>query len=79
MDTFMEFTLQLKQQDIPQLAYFVQKNNQMPTFGTLVTSFIPGLNCAQLHLMCEHIDGIHDVKDQEGFEVMLASETFQKV
>ncbi len=79
VDTFMEFTVQLKQRDIPRLAYFVQKNNQMPTFGTLVTSFIPGIKCAKLHLMCEHIDGIHDVKDQEGFEVMLASETFQKV
>jgi hypothetical protein len=38
----------------------------MPTLGTLVTSLIHGLKCAQLHLMCEHIDGIHDVKDQEG-------------
>ncbi len=27
----------------------------------------------------EHVDGIHDMKDQEEFEVMLASETFQKV
>jgi hypothetical protein len=79
VDIFMEFTVQLKQRNIPRLVYFVQKNNQMPTFGTLVTSFIPGLKCAQLHLMCEHIDGIHDVKNQEGFEVMLANETFQKV
>ncbi len=78
VDALMEFIVQLKQWDIPQLAYFVQKNNQMPTLRTLVTSFIPWFKCAQLYLMCELNDGIHDVKDQKGFEVMLASETFQK-
>jgi hypothetical protein len=47
VDTLMEFIVQLKQWDIPQLAYFVQKNNQMPTtLGILVTSLIPGLKCA---------------------------------
>ncbi len=36
----------------------------MMLFGKLVTCFIPGLDNAQLHLMCEHIDEIHDVKGQ---------------
>jgi hypothetical protein len=79
VDTLMEFNVQLQQRNIPRLAYFVQKKNMMQSCKTLVTSFVPGLECAQLHLMCEHIDGIHVVKDQEGFEVMLGSETFQKV
>jgi hypothetical protein len=35
----MAFIVQLKQWNIQQLAYFVQKNNQMPTLGTLVTLF----------------------------------------
>jgi hypothetical protein len=79
VDSLMEFNVQLQQRNIPRLAYFVQKKNMMQSCKTLVTSFVPGLECAQLHLMCEHIDGIHVVKDQEGFEVMLGSETFQKV
>ncbi len=49
VDTLMEFIVQLKQWDIPQLAYFVQKNNQMPTLETLVTSFILRLKCYLPH------------------------------
>jgi hypothetical protein len=79
VDTLMEFNVQLQQRDIPRLAYFVQKKNLMQSCKTLVTSFVPGLECAQLHLMCEHVDGIHVVKDQEGFEVLFGSETFQRM
>ncbi len=79
VDTLMEFNVQLQQRDIPRLAYFVQKKNPMQSYRTLITSFVPGLECAQLHLMCEHVDGIHVVKDQEGFEVLLGSEMFQRM
>jgi hypothetical protein len=36
----------------------------MVLFGKLVMCSIPGLDNAQLHLMREHIDEIHDVKGQ---------------
>jgi hypothetical protein len=79
LDTLKEFNVQLQQRKFPRLAYFVGKKNMMQSYKTLITSLVPGLECAQLHLMCEHINGIHVVKDQKGFEVVLGSETFSKV
>jgi hypothetical protein len=78
VDALMEFTVQFQQRNIPRLAYCVRKEG-MISFGKLVTCFIPGLHSAQLHLLCEHIDGIHDVEGQKGFEVMLQSKTFHKI
>jgi hypothetical protein len=52
----------------------------MTTFGKLLTcDIIPGLHSAQLHLMCEHIRGFHEVQGQKGLNVKLESETFHKI
>ncbi|CAM6079271.1 unnamed protein product [Sphagnum tenellum] len=76
LNTLMVFNVQLQQRKFPRLAYFVEMKQ---SYKTLITSIVPGLECAQLHLMCEHIDGIHVVKDQKGFEVVLGNETFSKM
>jgi hypothetical protein len=79
LDALMEFTVQLQQRRFPRIAYFIQ-NKGMTTFGKLLTcDIIPGLHRAQLHLMCEHIHGFHDVEGQKGWNVKLESETFHKI
>jgi hypothetical protein len=47
VDTLMEFEVELQQRDnIPRLAYLM---NLMQSLGTLITSFVPGFKCAQVH------------------------------
>jgi hypothetical protein len=79
LDALMEFTVPLQQQRFPRLVYFIQKEG-MTTLGKLLTcDIIPGLHRAQLHLMCEHIHGFHDVEGQKGWNVKLESETFHNL
>jgi hypothetical protein len=79
LDGLMEFTVQLQQRRFPRIVYFIQ-NEGMTAFGKLLTcDIVPGLHHAQLHLMCEHIHGFHDVDGQKGWNVKLESETFHKI
>lgn len=79
MDALMEFTLQLQQRKFPRIVYFIQ-NEGMTALGKLLTcDIVPGLHRAQLHLMCEHIHGFHDVEGQKGWNVKLESETFHRI
>jgi hypothetical protein len=79
LDALMKFTLQLRQRQFPRIVYFIQKEG-MNTLGKLLTcDIVPGLHRAQLHLMCEHIHGFHEVEGQKGWNVKLESETFHKI
>ncbi len=79
LDALMEFTVQLQQRRFPRIVYFVQKEG-MTALGKLLTcDIVPGLHSAQLHLMCEHIHGFHDVQGQKGLNVKLESATFHKI
>ncbi|CAM6037340.1 unnamed protein product [Sphagnum compactum] len=79
LDALMEFTVQLQQRRFPRIVYFIQKEG-MTALGKLLTcDIVPGLRRAQLHLMCEHIHGFHDVEGQKGWNVKLESKTFHKI
>jgi hypothetical protein len=79
LDALMEFTVQLQQRRFPRIVYFIRKEG-MTAFGKLLTcDIVPGLHHAQLHLMCEHIHGYHDVEGQKGWNVKLESQTFHKI
>ncbi len=79
LDALMEFTVQLQQRRFPRIVYFIRKEG-MTALGKLLTcDIVPGLHSAQLHLMCEHILGFHDVEGQKGWNVKLESETFHKI
>jgi hypothetical protein len=79
LDALMEFTVQLQQRRFPRIVYFIQKEG-MTAFGKLLTGdIVPRLHHAQLHLMCEHIHGFHDVEGQKGLNVKLESETFHRI
>jgi hypothetical protein len=79
LDALMEFTVQLQQRRFPRIVYFIRKEG-MTALGKLLTcDIVPGLHHAQLHLMCEHIHGFHDVEGQKGWNVKLESETFHRI
>jgi hypothetical protein len=79
LDALMEFTVQVQQRSFPRIAYFIRKEG-MTTLGKLLTcDIVPGLHHAELHLICEHINGYHEVRGQKGLNVKLESETFHKI
>ncbi|KAG0556900.1 hypothetical protein KC19_11G087300 [Ceratodon purpureus] len=73
IEKLMDFSIDLKQCRVPRLMYFTDVSKDT----WLVTSLVPGLKSVQLHLMCEHIEGIHLVNEQKGCELRLSSERFQ--
>ncbi|KAG0599383.1 hypothetical protein M758_12G148100 [Ceratodon purpureus] len=73
IEKVMDFSIHLQQCRVPRLMYFTDADN----VTRLVTSFVPGLKSVQVHLMCEHIEGVHLVSKQKGCELRYTSERFQ--
>ncbi|KAG0555114.1 hypothetical protein KC19_12G145400 [Ceratodon purpureus] len=74
IEKVMDFSIHLQQCRVPRLLYFTDADNMT----RLVTSFVPGLKSVQVHLMCEHIEGVHLVSKQKGCELRYTSERFQR-
>jgi hypothetical protein len=78
MDGIMYLILQLDQRQVPCNFYFT-------TFETegnpqLIMKLLTGMKTIHLHMLCEHVDGIHVVEKQKGVEIKLSeSETREKV
>jgi hypothetical protein len=78
VDGIMNLILQLDQRQVPCNFYFT-------TLGTkhnhqLVMKLLSGMEIVHLHLLCEHVDGIHVVERQKGVEIKLStSATREKV
>jgi hypothetical protein len=79
LDALMEFTVQLQQRRFPRLVYFIRTEDTTALGKLLTCDFVPGLHRAELHLMCEHIHGFHDVQGQKGLNVNLESKTFHNI
>ncbi|KAG0577222.1 hypothetical protein KC19_5G140400 [Ceratodon purpureus] len=73
IEKVMDFSIHLQQCRVPRLMYFTDADNMT----RLVTSFVPGLKSVQVHLMCEHIEGVHLVSKQKGCKLRYTSEDFQ--
>ncbi|KAG0555105.1 hypothetical protein KC19_12G144500 [Ceratodon purpureus] len=73
IEKVMDFSIHLQNSRVPRLMYFTDADNMT----RLVTSFVPGLKSVQVHLMCEHIEGVHLVSKQKGCELRYTSERFQ--
>jgi hypothetical protein len=78
VDGIMNLILQLDQRQVPCNFYFT-------TLGTeskhqLIMKVLSGMEIVHLHLLCEHVDGIHVVERQKGVEIKLStSETREKI
>ncbi|CAM6032727.1 unnamed protein product [Sphagnum compactum] len=78
VDGIMNLILQLDQRQVPCNFYFTtpgtKRNRQ------LVMKLLSGMEIIHLHLLCEHVDGIHVVKKQKGVEIKLStSATREKI
>jgi hypothetical protein len=78
VDGIMNLILQLDQRQVPCNFYFTtpgtKRNRQ------LIMKVLSGMEIVHLHLLCEHIDGIHVVEKQNGVEIKLSpSVTREKI
>jgi hypothetical protein len=78
MDGIMYLILQLEQRQVPCNFYFTTLETEgNPQF---IMNLLSGVKTVHLHMLCEHVDGIHVVEKQKGVEIKLSeSETREKV
>ncbi|CAM6055656.1 unnamed protein product [Sphagnum tenellum] len=73
VDEIMNLILQLDQRQVPCNFYFTtpgtERNRQ------LIMKLLSGMEIVHLHLLCEHVDGIHVVEKQKGVEIKLSTST----
>jgi hypothetical protein len=68
--------MQLQQRQVPCNVYFTTTGSTYQR--RLIVKMIPGIQLVHLHLLCEHIEGIHVVKNQKGEEITLIDPKVQK-
>ncbi len=78
VDGIMNLIVQLDQRQVPCNFYFTtpgtKRNRQ------LIMKLLSGMEIVHLHLLCEHVDGIHVVEKQKGVEIKLStSATREKI
>ncbi len=76
LDNIINLSLQLQQQQVPCNVYFTSTGASCQC--KLIVKMLPGIKMVHLHLLCEHIEGIHVVDNQKGELVTLMSPMVQK-
>ncbi len=76
LDNIINLSLQLQQRQVPCNVYFTTTGSSRQR--KLIVKMLPGIQLVHLHLLCEHIEGIHVVENQEGEEITLTEPKVQK-
>ncbi len=76
VDRIMNLILQLDQRQVPCNFYFTtprtKRNRQ------LIMKLLSGMEIVHLHLLCEHVDGIHVVETQKGVKIKLSTSAIRE-
>jgi hypothetical protein len=76
LDNSINLSLQLQQRQVPCNVYFTTMGSSGQR--KLIVKMLPEIQLVRLHLLCEHIEGIHVVKNQKGKEITLTDPKVQK-
>ncbi|KAH8932513.1 hypothetical protein BDL97_19G077000 [Sphagnum fallax] len=76
LDNIITLSMELQQRQVPCNVYFTTTGSTYQR--RLIVKMIPGIQLVHLHLLCEHIEGIHVVKNQKGEEITLIDPKVQK-
>ncbi|KAH9567131.1 hypothetical protein CY35_03G015000 [Sphagnum magellanicum] len=71
VDGIMNLILQLEQRQVPCNFYFTTPGTKCNR--QLIMKLLSGMEIVHLHLLCEHVDGIHVVEKQKGVEIKLST------
>ncbi|KAH8934778.1 hypothetical protein BDL97_18G102300 [Sphagnum fallax] len=76
LDNNINLSLQLQQRQVPCNVYFTTMGSSGQR--KLIVKMLPKIQVVHLHLLCEHIEGIHVVRNQKGEEITLIDPKVQK-
>ncbi len=76
LDNIINLSLQLQQWQVPCNVYFTSTGASHQC--KFIVKMLPGIKMVHLHLLCEHIEGIHVVDNKKGELVTLISPMVQK-
>ncbi|CAK9198142.1 unnamed protein product [Sphagnum troendelagicum] len=76
-DNIINLPLELQRRQVPCNVYFTTTGAKLQR--KLVVKMLPGIETFNLHLLCEHVEGIHVVDEQHGCEVTMLSARAQQI
>jgi len=76
LDNIISLSVQFQQRQVPCNVYFTTTGSSRQR--QLIVKMVPGIQLVHLHLLCEHIEGIHVVENQKGEEISLIDPKVRK-
>jgi hypothetical protein len=76
LDNIISLSVQLQQRQVPCNVYFTTTGSSRQR--KVIVKMVPGIQLVHLHLLCEHIEGIHVVENQKGEEITLIDPKVRK-
>jgi hypothetical protein len=77
LDNIIKLPLALQKRQVPCNVYFTTTGAKLQR--KLIVKMLPGIETFNLHLLCEHVEGIHVVDEQQGCQVTMLSERAQQI
>ncbi len=77
LDNIINLPLELQKRQVPCNVYFTTTGAKLQR--KLIVKILPGIHTFHLHLLCECVEGIHVVDEQQGCEVTMLSPKAQKI
>jgi len=77
LDNIIHLPLELQKRQVPCNVYFATTGAKFQR--KLIVKMLPGIETFNLHLLCEHVEGIHVVDEQHGCEVTMLSTRAQQI
>ncbi len=77
LDNIINLPLELQKRQVPCNVYFTTTGAKLQR--KLIVKMLPRIETFNLHLLCEHVEGIHVVDEQHGCEVTMLSARAQQI
>jgi len=77
LDNIIHLPLELQKRQVPCNVYFTPTGAKLQR--KLAVKMLPRIETFNLHLLCEHVEGIHVVDEQHGCEVTMLSARAQQI
>jgi hypothetical protein len=77
LDNIINLPLELQKRQVPCNVYFTTTGAKLQR--KLIVKMLPGIHTFHLHLLCECVEGIHVVDEQQGCEITMLSPKAQQI
>jgi hypothetical protein len=77
LDNIIKLPLELQKRQVPCNVYFTTTGAKLQR--KLIVKMLPGIHTFHLHLLCECVEGIHVVDEQQGCQITMLSTRAQQI